>query len=94
LLRRHLGGIEGRQLTMTFLKILAAALAMGAAAWYAQAVLRSIVPGGSIPIQAVRVTGAIAIGLGVLAAAATLLRVREFHEARDLVLGRLRRLRR
>jgi putative peptidoglycan lipid II flippase len=94
LLRRHLGGIEGRQLTMTFLKILAAALAMGAAAWYAQAVLHSIVPGGSIPIQAVRVTGAITIGLGVLAAAAALLRVREFHEARDLVLGRLRRLRR
>jgi len=94
LLRRHLGGIEGRQLTMTFLKILAAGVAMAVAAWYAQAGLDRVIPGRSIPLQAVRVAGAIAIGLGVLAAAASLLRVREFYEARDLVLGRLRRLRR
>ncbi len=94
LLRRHLGGIEGRQLTMTFLKILAAGLAMGAAVGYAQAGLDRTIPGRSIPLQALRVTGAITIGLGVLAAAASLLRVREFHEARDLVRGRLRKLRR
>ena len=79
---------------MPFLKILAAALAMAGAVWYTQAGLDRIIPGRSIPLQAVRVAGSIAVGLGVLAAAASLLRVREFHEARDLVLGRLRRLRR
>jgi putative peptidoglycan lipid II flippase len=94
LLRRRLGGIEGRQLTMTFLKILAAGMAMGVATWYAQVLLDQIIPGGSIPMQAVRVAGAIAVGLSVLAAAASLLRVREFHEARELVLGRVRRFRR
>ncbi len=94
LLRRHLGGIEGRQLTITFFKILAAGLAMGVAAWFAQMELNQIIPGSSIPMQAVRVAGAIAIGLSVLAAAASLLRVREFHEAREMVLGRFRRLRR
>jgi putative peptidoglycan lipid II flippase len=94
MLRRHLGGIEERQLTMTFLKTLVASLAMGAAAWYGQLLLNQVIPGGSIPLQGVRVAGAIAIGLAVLAAASSLLRVHEFHEARDLVLGRLRRLRR
>ena len=44
---------------------LAAGLAMGAAAWYAQAVAVAICcPVRSIPLQALRVTGAIAIGAG------------------------------
>ena len=92
LLRRHLGGIEGAKIVVTFIKIAAAAVAMGAAAWSADYWLTRMVPDQSIAFQAMRVAGAIGVGLAVLAAAAALLRVREFEEARNLVLGRLRRL--
>ena len=91
LLRRQLNGLEGRRIAMTFLKVVVAAVAMGAAAWYADLVLHDQFPGTSIPLQAARVGVAILVALAVLATAASVLRIREFHEARDMVLSRLRR---
>ena len=92
LLRRALGGIEGPRVVRSFLKVLAASLAMAAAAWLTDAWITTVLPGASIVMQAVRVATAILVALVVLAGASTLLRVREFEEARDLVLGRLRRM--
>jgi putative peptidoglycan lipid II flippase len=92
LLRRELGGIEGRQLTITFVKTTIAALAMGAAAWYAELLLRDLFPGASILMQAIRVSGAILAALAVLGGAASILRIREFHEAREMLLARVRRV--
>ena len=43
-------------------------------------------------MQAARVAGSILVALVVLATASALFRVAEFEEARDLVLGRLRRM--
>jgi putative peptidoglycan lipid II flippase len=93
LLRRELGGIQAGRIAMTFAKATIATLAMAAAAWFSEASLRDMLPGTAIPMQALRVAGAIAVALAVLSLMAWLLRLREFEEARDMVLGRLRRLR-
>lgn len=93
-LRHELGGIEGRRILMTLLKIIVASLAMAGAAWLAERWLRDLLPGNAVQLQAIRVVGAIVVGLSVLAAAAAVLRLREFEASRDLVLGRLGRLRR
>jgi putative peptidoglycan lipid II flippase len=92
LLRSQLGGIQSARISMTFLKVSLAAVAMGVAAWFAEIWLRHFLPGGTPVIQAVRVLGAIVAALAVLTLAATLLRVPEYDEAQKLVLGRLRRL--
>ena len=65
---------------------------MGAAAWYADSWLVRLLPDQSIAVQALRVAGAILVALAVLVAAVSLLRVREFEDARNLVVGRFRRL--
>jgi putative peptidoglycan lipid II flippase len=93
-LRHQLDGIEGRRLLVTLLKLVVASLAMAAAAWFANAWLQNLFPGSGTGPRAVRVTGAIALALAVLAAAGSLLRVREFEEARSLIITRLRRGRR
>jgi putative peptidoglycan lipid II flippase len=92
LLRRELGGIEGRRVITTMSKILIASLVMAAAAWAADVWLLRLLPGTSIVMQGLRVAGSILASLVVLALTATLLRIREFEEARDMVLGRLRRI--
>jgi putative peptidoglycan lipid II flippase len=94
MLRRELGGIEGRRITSTFLKMVAASLLMGAAAWWTEPALRGVLPGDTIVPATARLAIAIGAAIVVLVAALQLLRVPEFDEARALVLGRLRRLRR
>jgi putative peptidoglycan lipid II flippase len=94
MLRRELGGIEARRITVTFLKVTLAAIPMAAAAWYADLWLQTWLPGTAIPLQAVRVVGAIGVALAVLSAAAWILRLHEFEEARGMVLRRFQRLKR
>ncbi|MGE3191025.1 MAG: murein biosynthesis integral membrane protein MurJ, partial [Vicinamibacterales bacterium] len=94
LLRTELGGVEGRRIAVSLLRITAAALPMAATAWGVELWLHGVLPGASIPVQAVRVGVSIAAGVGVLTVAAHVFGVRELAEARALVLGRLRRGRR
>ncbi len=89
LLRRRLGGLEGRRVTVALLKILIASAAMGFAAHLVVAWLAAAWPGVSLLHKSVRVFAAIAIALGVLVAAARLLRIEEFEEARARVLKRI-----
>jgi putative peptidoglycan lipid II flippase len=91
LLRKHIGGLEGRRLAVTMAGISVAAAAMALAAWSTHWVLGRAWPGDAITLQALRVTTAITVGLAVLAGAAALLGIREFDEARRLVVGRIRR---
>ena len=91
LLRRELGGIQAGRIALTFAKTTVAALAMGAAAWYAEAWLRAALPGEAIALQALRVFATIGVALIVLSASAWLLRLHEFEEARGMVLRRFRR---
>ena len=91
LLHRNLGGLHERRILGSFVRIIAASAAMGVAAaavdgWAAQAL-----PGDHIAAQVVRVSLAIGVAIAVLAAAAWILRVREFNEGMALVMRRFRR---
>jgi putative peptidoglycan lipid II flippase len=90
LLRRRLGGLEGRRVTVALIKITVASLAMGAAAQMASRSLATLVPGTNSISRAIQLGGAIAVGMIVLIVAARILRLAEFDEAFGRVLRRLR----
>ncbi len=92
LLRGAIGGIEGRRVSLTFAKVLLASVLMAAAAWVSERWLHNVLPDASLISQMIRVAVAIVVALAVLTLAATVLRVPEFLESRDMVIGRLRRL--
>lgn len=91
LLRRDLGGLETRRVAATLVRVVAAACAMAAAAWWGNAWLEQALPGRAVLVQAVRLGLGIGGALVVLAAGAQVLRIREFEELRDVLLRRLRR---
>ena len=82
LMRARLGGLEGRRLLVASVKISLASLAMAFAAFYAERALHIPFDGTGALAQAVRVFGAIGIGMGVLAIVAHLLRIEEFTQVR------------
>ena len=79
-LRDRLAGLEGTRVLMTLMKISAASLLMALAAYHAERLLHIPFPGSHVSTQGVRVFGAIAVGVIVLAASAQLLRIEEFTE--------------
>jgi putative peptidoglycan lipid II flippase len=81
LLRRDLDGIEGAALGVASAKIGVAALAMAAVAAGVEHGMALAVPGAGTAVQAIRLFISIACALAMLAAAAKLLRVREFDDA-------------
>lgn len=99
LLRRRLGGLDGRRVALSLAKISVASLVMGLAAHLTLIWLTAMTPtAGVTPIAAevakiVRVGGAIAVALLALGAAARLLRIQEFNEATSRVLARFGRRR-
>jgi putative peptidoglycan lipid II flippase len=94
MLRRRLGGIEAPAILDALVRIAVAAALMGAAAAAADAFLGAQLPGGRLIVQIVRLGATIAIALGVLAAAAHVLRVPQFAGGVALISRRLRRSRR
>jgi putative peptidoglycan lipid II flippase len=92
LLRRELKGIDGGRIIRSLIRIVAASAAMAVAAWGANLLLAAWLPGQAFVLQLVRLTLSIGAALVTLAVAAQLLRIQEFGEARDLVLGRFRRM--
>ena len=92
LLRREINGLQGSRIAASFARVIVASAVMGGACWGVHQSLLGAMPGDGLPIQMVRLLVTIVVSLATLAAAAQLLRIREFGEARDLVLGRLRRM--
>jgi putative peptidoglycan lipid II flippase len=90
LLRRRLGGLEGRRVTVALIKITVASAAMGAAAQLTSRSLATLIPGHNSISRGTQLGGAIAVGIVVLVAAARVLRLAEFDEAFGRVLRRLR----
>ena len=88
LLRRRLHGIGGARLASTVGRITIASLAMGAAAFTVDRSLGHALPDGRLLTEVARLVMAIAAALGVLAATAFVLRIREFHVAIASVTGR------
>ena len=89
LLQRRLGGLEGRRIAVSFVKIAVASVVMAAAAWYASQWLTAVWPGRGEMMKAVRVFASIGIGVVVLLLSARVLRIAEFDEAVSRVLRRL-----
>ena len=80
MLRMRLGGLEGGRLLVAAVKIVLASIVMGLAAYYSERLLHVPFAGEAFGVRAIRVFGAIGIGMGVLAAAAHLLRIDEFTQ--------------
>ena len=92
LLRREIHGLEGGRIVSSTMRVVAAAAFMGAVTWGTHIGLLHAVPGGSFVLQASRLFVTIMLSLATLMAAAQLLRIPEFGEARDLIVGRFRRM--
>jgi putative peptidoglycan lipid II flippase len=93
LLHRQLGGLNEGRILASLSRISAASAAMALAAFFADRWLETLLPGGALPLQIIRVGGAIGAALAVLALSAWALRIREFNEGLSLVLRRFRRMR-
>ena len=91
LLRRRLGGLEGRRVASSFVRIVIAAALMGAATVAVDRGLGVWWPGDGLAAQIVRLGSTILAALAVLGGAAHLLRIREFAEGVALVARRLGR---
>jgi putative peptidoglycan lipid II flippase len=94
LLRRRLGGIEGRRLAGVFLRSLAAALVMAAAAFALDAWLAQALPGRALAPQLIRVGVAISGALVVMLGAARLLNLHEINDVLRAITSRVARARR
>ena len=92
LLRREINGLDEARMAASLARVFVAAAVMGAIAVTAQAGLERMLPGDSLALQALRLLITIMVSMGTLVAAAQVLRIREYGEARDLVIGRLRRM--
>ena len=92
LLRRALGGINGRRLGSAFGRIAVASVVMGITALLVDRTLRSLMPGADVVLQVLRLGTAIGAALLALTATARALRIREFDEAFAMVARRFRRI--
>src|SRR5688572_650068 len=92
LLRREINGLEGSRIAASLARVLMASAVMGTVTVIASIVLARILPGDSIAAQAVQLGAIIVVSMAALVGAAQLLHIREYAEARDLVIGRLRRM--
>jgi putative peptidoglycan lipid II flippase len=91
LLRGRIGGIDGRRVGTSLLKILAASAVMAVAAIWAEGAARAWLAGTSLLPRMVHVGTGIVTGLLALMAAARALRIAEFDQALASVLRPLRR---
>jgi putative peptidoglycan lipid II flippase len=91
ILRRRVGGLEGRNLARGMLRILVAAAATGGAAWLAARAVMSGELTETLLQQITQVGVGVVAGLVTFVLAALLLRIEEFDLVKSLLLGRFRR---
>ncbi len=90
LLKRRLGGLEGRRIAVALVKIVTASVVMGIATWYVLSALSIVLPGDAFQWKGIRLFAAMGTGVAVLIGCARLLRIAEFQDA----VSRLTRRRR
>jgi putative peptidoglycan lipid II flippase len=91
LLRQRLSGIAGRTIAASFVRVLAASVAMALTAWAADRLLLQWLPGDALLWQALRLGLTIALALAALVAGSAVLNIPELGEAIALVRRRFRR---
>jgi putative peptidoglycan lipid II flippase len=92
LLRRRLGGVDGRLLAVTLVKVTIASMVMAAAAVAILHAMERIAPGSNLAAQALRLGTTILGSLASLGMAATFLRVAAFDDAVEMARSRVRKL--
>jgi putative peptidoglycan lipid II flippase len=92
LLRHALDGLEGRHVTVAFVKVTFAACVMALTSWVLQYAMERVLAGWHPVVQAVRLGVSIGGGLAALAAMATVLRMEEFVEVVQMVRRRVQEL--
>jgi putative peptidoglycan lipid II flippase len=90
-LRRRLGGIEGRDLARGMAKVLAAAALTGAAAWAGSRLIFETLGADTLIEQIVQVGVGVLAGLILFIGAAVLFRMEEFQLVKRTLLARMRR---
>jgi putative peptidoglycan lipid II flippase len=92
LLRREIQGIEGSRIAKSFARVVVASAVMGIATAASHWQLLNLMPGQALTTQIIRLGTTIVIALLTLGFMAQMLRIQEYGEARDLVLGKLKRI--
>jgi putative peptidoglycan lipid II flippase len=92
LLRRRLGGLDGRRLFLTFCKVTLSAVVMSAVAVGIQHAMDRVVPGPHLTAQVLRLGASIGGGLAALGAMAAVLKIEESAEAVEMIGTQLRKL--
>jgi putative peptidoglycan lipid II flippase len=90
LMRRKLGGLEGRVVLGGIAKVLTGAAVTAAAAFGTSKVLGSLVDTHSVAGQLAQVTGSVAVGLLVFVLAALVLRMEDLQLVKEFVVARVR----
>jgi putative peptidoglycan lipid II flippase len=89
LIRRRIGGMGGRRILASMVRVLVAGLATAATAWVVAEAFDRWLGTTSLGTQAVQVFGAVAAGLAVFIASAAALRIEEVDMVRrQLLAGR------
>ena len=92
ILRRRLGGMEGRRLLATLIKVTMSASVMAVTAVAIQVAMNRVTPGPRLAAQTIRLAVTIGGSLAALAAMAKALGVEEFDGAVEMIQGRVRKL--
>jgi putative peptidoglycan lipid II flippase len=91
LLRRRLGGLDGRRIGTALGRILPAALLSGGAAWLAAAATARALTATTLPGEVAQVTAGVTAGLLVYAAATFIFGIQEADDLKEVVVRRFRR---
>ena len=91
LIRRRLGGLDGRNVAAGLGKVVVAGAATAGAAFGASKLLGRAIGTATIPEQSVQVLGSVVVGLLVFLAMALLLRMEDLRQVIGTVTGRFRR---
>jgi putative peptidoglycan lipid II flippase len=91
LLARQLDGLDGPRVADALARIGIASGVMGLTAYWLYGVISGALPGDALVLQLVKLGVAIGGAVGVLAASAFVLSIKEFNQGVDLVLRRFRR---
>ena len=92
LLRRRLGRLDGRRLSVTLVKVGASSAVMAIAAVTIQHAMVRVAPGSGLVAQLLRLGASIGGGMAALAGTAKILRVDEFGVVVETIRGRVRKL--
>jgi len=90
LLRRRLGGIDGRRIAATLGRVVPAAALTGLSAALAASLVQGWLDETQLGVQVAQVLAAVIVGLLVFAACALIFRIREVEEVRGAVMRRFR----